>query len=78
MSFFDVIIDLVVHTKILKRPFLLIGIVLVGFGVIVLLTEGVSGTASAIEIWGVVLSLIVGGAMVAVEIFRWSVQDQLK
>ena len=78
MSIFDFIIDLVVHTKVLKRPPLLIGIVLVGFGVIVLLTEGLSSSASAIVIWSGVASLIIGGAMVAVELFRWSVQDHLK
>ena len=78
IDFFDLVIELVAHTKIRWRGLILLGIALVGLGVIVLLIDGLSGSSSATVLWGGVVLLIMGGAMVVVGIYRWSVQDHLK
>ena len=78
IDFFDLVIELVAHTKIRWRGLILLGIALVGLGVIVLVIDGLSGSSSATVLWGGVVLLIMGGTMVVVGIYRWSVQDHLK
>jgi len=77
-DFADFILDLISYTRISRHPLILIGVILTGVGIIVLLTVGLSAEASTGVLLGGFGAVLLGIAMVASGVWRWSVQDHLK